>query len=111
MARGYSGAFGRKVNSPWVWIPLSVLFLAPFCSLRRRPGMLQLDLLALVAFGVSVAYFNDANIDASVPIATGCCSTSCSGCCGSAIAGHRRTAWRRPAASRSGSRRCGWRWR
>jgi hypothetical protein len=71
MARGYTGAFGRKVNSPWVWIPLSVLFVAPFCSLRRRPGILQLDLLALVGFGVSVAYFNDADIDASVPIATG----------------------------------------
>jgi hypothetical protein len=71
MARGYEGAFGRKINSPWVWIPLSVLFLAPFFSLRRRPGMLQLDLLVLVGFGVSVAYFNDANIDASVPIATG----------------------------------------
>lgn len=71
MARGYEGAFGRKVNSPWVWIPLSVLFIAPFCSLRRRPGMLELDLLVLVGFGVSVACFNDANIDASVPIATG----------------------------------------
>jgi hypothetical protein len=71
MARGYTGAFGRKVNTPWVWIPLTVLFLAPFCSLRRRPGMLQFDLLVLVGFGVSVAYFNDANIDASVPIASG----------------------------------------
>ncbi|HEV7493800.1 hypothetical protein [Baekduia sp.] len=74
MARGYTGAFGRKVNSPWVWIPLSVLFVAPFCSLRRRGGgvhMLQLDLLALVGFGISVAYFNDGNINASVPIATG----------------------------------------
>jgi hypothetical protein len=71
MARGYPGAFGRKVNSPWVWIPLTVLFLAPFLSLRRRPQMLHLDLLVLVAFGVSVAYFNDANIDASVPIASG----------------------------------------
>jgi hypothetical protein len=71
MARGYTGAFGRKVNSPWVWLPLSVLFVAPFCSLRRRPGILQLDLFALVGFGISVAYFNDANIDASVPIATG----------------------------------------
>jgi hypothetical protein len=70
MARGYTGAFGRKVNSPWVWIPLSVLFVAPFVSLRRWPGILVLDLLALVGFGVSVAYFNDANIDASVPIAS-----------------------------------------
>lgn len=74
MARGYEGAFGRKVNSPWVWIPLSLLFVAPFLPLRRgqrRPQVLHLDLLALVAFGVSVAYFNDANLDASVPIATG----------------------------------------
>jgi hypothetical protein len=71
MARGYPGAFGRKVNSPWVWIPLTVLFLAPFLSLRRRPQWLHLDLAALAAFGISVAYFNDANIDASVPIASG----------------------------------------
>jgi hypothetical protein len=66
MARGYPGAFGRKVNSPWVWIPLTVLFLAPF--LRGRPRMLHLDLAALAAFGISVAFFNDANLDASVPI-------------------------------------------
>jgi hypothetical protein len=71
MARGYPGAFGRKVNSPWVWIPLSILFVAPFLTPRRPLRILHLDLLALVGFGVSVAYFNDANIDASVPIATG----------------------------------------
>jgi hypothetical protein len=70
MARGYPGAFGRKVNSPWVWIPLSVLFVAPFVSLRRRPQWLHVDLLVLVAFGVSVAFFNDADINTSVPIAT-----------------------------------------
>ena len=67
MARGYPGAFGRKVNSPWVWIPLTILFLAPFC--RGRPRLLHLDLAALAAFGISVAYFNDAQIDKSVPIA------------------------------------------
>jgi hypothetical protein len=71
MARGYAGAFGRKVNSPWVWIPLSVLFIAPFVSLRRRPQWLHVDLLVLLAFGVSVAFFNDANIATSVPIASG----------------------------------------
>ena len=70
MARGYPGAFGRKVNSPWVWLPLSVLFVAPFLSLRRRPQMLHADLLVLAGFGVSVAFFNDADIDVSVPIAT-----------------------------------------
>jgi hypothetical protein len=68
MTRGYSGAFGRTVNSPWVWIPLSLLFVAPFVTPRRLLRWLHLDLLVLVGFGVSVAYFNDANLDASVPI-------------------------------------------
>src|SRR4051812_13369350 len=68
MARGYSGAFGRKVNAPWVWIPLTLLFLAPFLEFRRPLRMLNLDLLVLAAFGVSVAFFNDAQIGVSVPI-------------------------------------------
>ncbi|MEA2382158.1 MAG: hypothetical protein QOH72_2129 [Solirubrobacteraceae bacterium] len=68
MARGYSGAFGRKVNSPWVWIPLTLLFLAPFFDWRRPLRMLHLDLLVLAAFGVSVAFFNDAQIGISVPL-------------------------------------------
>ncbi|MEY2536065.1 MAG: hypothetical protein QOF29_3975 [bacterium] len=68
MARGYPGAFGRKVNSPWVWIPLSLLFVAPFVDVRRPLRMLHLDLLVLVGFGVSVAFFNDAQIGVSVPI-------------------------------------------
>jgi glycosyl transferase family 87 len=68
MARGYSGAFGRKVNSPWVWIPLTLLFLAPFFDRRRPLRMLHLDLLVLAAFGVSVAFFNDSQIGISVPI-------------------------------------------
>lgn len=68
MARGYPGAFGRKVNSPWIWIPLSVLFVAPFVTPRRPLRILHLDLLVLVGFGASVAFFNDANLDASVPI-------------------------------------------
>jgi hypothetical protein len=66
MARGYPGAFGRKVNSPWVWIPLTLLFLVPF--LRPPLRMLHLDLAVLVAFGLSVAFFNDANLDVSVPL-------------------------------------------
>src|SRR4051794_30004540 len=68
MARGYSGAFGRKVNSPWVWNPLTLLFLAPFFDVRRPLKMLHLDLLVLAAFGVSVAFFNDAQIGISVPL-------------------------------------------
>jgi hypothetical protein len=65
MARGYAGAFGGRVNAPWVWIALSVLFVAPFA--RRRPGLIHLDLAALLAFSLSYAAFNAANIDLSVP--------------------------------------------
>jgi hypothetical protein len=68
MARGYDGAFGRKVNSPWVWIPLTVLFIVPFVDPRRPLRMLHLDLLVLAAFGVSVAFFNEGEIGISVPI-------------------------------------------
>ena len=69
MARGYPGAFGRKVNSPLVWIVLTVLFIVPFVDPRRLLRIRHLDLAVLMAFGISVAFFNDANIDASVPIA------------------------------------------
>ncbi len=68
MARGYPGAFGRKVNSPWVWIPLCVLFLAPFVDVRRPLRLRHLDLLVLLGFSVSLAYFNDAQIGVSVPL-------------------------------------------
>ncbi len=66
MARGYPGAFGRIVNAPWVWIPLAVLFLAPFA--RRPWGVLHLDLLVLSAFSASTAFFNAARVDVSVPL-------------------------------------------
>ena len=53
MARGYAGAFGRKLNAPYVWLPLCVLFLLPFVDARRPLRLLHLDLLVLLAFGVS----------------------------------------------------------
>jgi len=68
MARGYPGAFGRIVNSPWVWIPLALLFVAPFVDPRRWRRMLHLDLLVLSAFSVSLAFFNASRIDISVPL-------------------------------------------
>jgi hypothetical protein len=68
MARGYEGAFGRKLNSPWVWVPLCVMFLAPFVDLRRPLRLLHLDLLMLLAFGVSHVFFNRGEIDTSVPL-------------------------------------------
>ena len=38
MARGYSGAFGRAVNAPWLWLGLTVLFVAPFVEPAPRPA-------------------------------------------------------------------------
>jgi hypothetical protein len=69
MARGYPGAFGRKVNSPYVWIPLCLLFLAPFVDPRRPFRLLHLDLLVLLAFGASHVFFNKGEIGVSVPLA------------------------------------------
>ncbi len=68
MARGYEGAFGRKLNAPWVWIPLCVLFLAPFVDPRRPLRLLHLDLLVLLAFGASHVFFNRGEIGVSVPL-------------------------------------------
>jgi hypothetical protein len=69
MARGYPGAFGRVVTSPWIWVPLSVLFVLPFVNPRRWRSWLHLDLLVLSAFSISLAFFNHANIGMSVPLA------------------------------------------
>jgi Glycosyltransferase family 87 len=68
MARGYEGAFGRKLNAPYVWIPLCLLFLAPFVDWRRPLRLLHLDLLVLVAFGASHVFFNRGEIGVSVPL-------------------------------------------
>ena len=68
MARGYAGAFGRRVNSWYIWIPLLVLFIAPFVPWRRRPSLWHLDLLVLASFSVSLALFNHAKIGLSVPL-------------------------------------------
>jgi hypothetical protein len=68
MARGYAGAFGRRVNAWYIWIPLCLLFVAPFIPWRRRPSLWHLDLLVLSSFSVSLAFFNHAKIGLSVPL-------------------------------------------
>ena len=67
MARGYPGAFGRHVDALYVWLPLCVLFLVPFVNPRRPLSLLHLDLLVLLSLSISLAFFNHANIYASVP--------------------------------------------
>lgn len=69
MARGYPGAFGRKANAWYLWIPLCVLFVLPFVDPRRPFRLLHLDLLVLVGFSVSLALFNHGEIGLSVPLA------------------------------------------
>ncbi|MGI8750422.1 MAG: hypothetical protein ACR2J6_07725, partial [Thermoleophilaceae bacterium] len=68
MARGYAGAFGRKLNAPWVWIPLCLIFLIPFVDPRRPFRLLHLDLLVLLAFSASHVFFNRGDIGVSVPL-------------------------------------------
>ncbi len=78
MARGYAGAFGRRVNAWYIWIPLCVMFIAPFLPWRRSrlPGggreprawsLLHVDLLALLGLSISLAFFNHAKIGISTP--------------------------------------------
>jgi hypothetical protein len=69
MARGYQGAFGRHAGALYIWLPLCVLFMLAFIDWRRPLQLLHLDLLALLSFSVSLAFFNHAHIYASVPLA------------------------------------------
>jgi hypothetical protein len=68
MARGYSGAFGHKLNAPYVFLPLCALFLLGLVDWRRPWRVATLDLLVLLGFGVSHYFFNRAEIGVSVPL-------------------------------------------
>lgn len=68
MARGYSGAFGHKLNAPYVFLPLCVLFLVGLIDWRRPWRVATLDLAVLLGFGVSNYFFNRAEIGVSVPL-------------------------------------------
>ena len=79
MARGYPGAFGRRVNALYVWLPMCLVFMLPFLPWpRRRAGrwvrvrggwsLLHLDLLVMLGFSISLALFDHAQIGLSVPL-------------------------------------------
>jgi hypothetical protein len=68
MARGYPGAFGHKLNAPYVFLPLCAVFLLGLVDWRRLGRVANLDLLALLGFGVSNFFFNRAEIGVSVPL-------------------------------------------
>jgi hypothetical protein len=68
MARGYSGAFGHKLDAPYVFLPICALFLLGLIDWRRLWRWANLDLLVLLSFGVSHFFFNRAEIGVSVPL-------------------------------------------
>jgi len=68
MARGYSGAFGHKLNAPYVFLPLCLIFLLGLVDWRRFWRVANLDLLVLLGFGVSHYFFNRAEVGVSVPL-------------------------------------------
>ena len=70
MARGGAGAFGGKtINSVWVWLTFSGLFLLGLADLRRPRSLRNLDLLALLSFSISLRFFNEGEIFWSAPLA------------------------------------------
>jgi hypothetical protein len=69
MARGYDGAFGRKINEPWIWVPLCVLFLVGLADVRRPLSVRNLDLLVLLSFSISLWFFNRGDVFTAMPLA------------------------------------------
>jgi Glycosyltransferase family 87 len=69
LARGYDPPVGGSIlNKGYVWVPLCLLFIAPFFDPRRPFRLLHLDLLMLLGFSASVFFLNRGNIDLSVPL-------------------------------------------
>jgi len=69
MARGSSGAFGKKVNDPWVFVPVLLVFVLGLLDWRRLLSVRTVDVLALGGFSVSLWYFNRGLVFWSVPLA------------------------------------------
>ncbi len=68
MARGYDGAFGRKINNPWIWGLLCAAFFLGLANLRRPLSIRNLDLLVLLSFGLSLYFFNRGEIFTAMPL-------------------------------------------
>ena len=70
MARGRPGAFGGRTLTSWpVWVGLSLVFLLGLADLRRPLRLRNLDLLMLLSFGVSLAFFDAGRVFASSSLA------------------------------------------
>ncbi len=56
------GHYAPIFDSPWVVIPFALLFLVPFLDPRRLRRMIVVDALAVLAFLISYALFNHAQL-------------------------------------------------
>jgi hypothetical protein len=69
MARGREGAFGGKtLLRPYVWLAFCLIFLVGLADLRRPLSVGNVDLAALLAFSVSLVFFDRGEIFRSVPL-------------------------------------------
>ncbi len=69
MARGREGSFGGKtLLKPYVWLAFCLVFLIGLADLRRPLSLRNLDLLVLLSFSISLAFFDRGEIFASVPL-------------------------------------------
>ncbi len=70
MARGRPGAFGGRTLTAWpVWLLLTIVFVIGLADLRRPVAIRNLDLLALVGFGVPLLWFNEGHVFLSASLA------------------------------------------
>ena len=63
------GDTGVLINSTWVWLGLSVLFLLPFIDPRRPFRSIHLDLLALLGLTVSHVFLDHGRLGWSILLA------------------------------------------
>ena len=68
MARGYDGAFGRRINDPAIWLGFCALFLIGLANWRRPLSLRNLDLLVLLSFSLSLLFFNRGEIFTAMPL-------------------------------------------
>ena len=69
MARGYSGAFGGvKINNPWLWGALCLVFFAGLADFRRPLSLRNLDLVMLLSPTASLWFFNHGDVFTAVPL-------------------------------------------
>ncbi len=68
MARGYDGAFGRKINDPAIWIGFCALFFIGLANWQKPLSIRNLDLLVLLSFSISLWFFNRGEIFRAMPL-------------------------------------------